>query len=581
VAKSKVNIPLRILFFSLALIVVSAGAVAWWFSHHYETVLKERLPGMMLRATDSVYHISFQDLNVNVFDHKVTITGLELWADEKQALALKQQHRHTPPTLSTLSISLLEVTGINWHNIISDKSIESAHASVQDLKWTMDCSPNPKDSLYSRDKKKPAAITSITCDHVDFINPDITYHYKGIKEHFDCYMKGGTATLENFAYDMDEKKDTSVFLYARSGKVRFKDFIFSKPAGRYVINAPLLDFVTTPNTVTLRSVKITNMRDLDQKTGKEKEFYNLVFPSIELAGFNWNRLINDGELLIPGVHAAEPSIDVHYIRANADANARTGDYPNQLMLEVGLKTNIEKVNIKNGRFRYTEVTAKGDEGTIEFSGIHSSFANITNLPAIIAHDNYCAVKLEGKYMNKSPLAANFKLYLNDKKGHFTMDGYLDSLNGNDVQSQAAVFTIVKVTSFKLNRMDMHIEGDETYSKGDFTVLYDDLKISLFKFDSKQRETRHGPFAFVGSALLLYPSNPMPGKDVRKVTTSFARDTTKGFVGTIWQNMFRSVKKSAIRDQGIVTLTDGPETAKGQQPKKGFFTRLFGKKKGRS
>jgi hypothetical protein len=43
-------------------------------------------------------------------------------------------------------------------------------------------------------------------------------------------------------------------------------------------------------------------------------------------------------------------------------------------------------------------------------------------------------------------------------------------------------------------------------------------------------------------------------------------------------MYRAAKKTAVREQAIVTVTDGPETSKGEKPKKGFFTKLFGKKK---
>jgi hypothetical protein len=127
-------------------------------------------------------------------------------------------------------------------------------------------------------------------------------------------------------------------------------------------------------------------------------------------------------------------------------------------------------------------------------------------------------------------------------------------------------------------MNMHIEGDETYAKGNYTMLYDGLKMSLMKFDSKERQGPHGPFAFVGSTLVLYPGNPMPGKEVRTATASFARDTTMGFISILWQNMYRAAKKTAVREQAIVTISDGPETSKGEQPKKGFFKRLFGKKK---
>ena len=361
--------------------------------------------------------------------------------------------------------------------------------------------------------------------------------------------------------------------------MRFKNFTFSKPAGRYVVKTPDLDFGSTDSSVTLRFINLNHLVDYDQLSGKEKESFDLHFPVIELHGFNWNKLIDKGVLRIRAVYATAPVINIRYIRENNPANSRTGSYPNQLLLQVGLKTNIMQLFVKDGKFKYTEVTPKGDEGVIEFTGIQGQFENITNLPKVIAKRPDCVITLAGKFMNKSDIAVTFDLSLADKKGAFTVNGHLDNLDGDEVTPQAQVFTIVKVTSFHLNHMKIHIAGDESYAKGDFTVLYQDLKISLLKFDSKMREGKKGLFAFVGSTLVLYKSNPLPNKEVRTVTTSFARDTTKGFIGMIWQHIYRAAKKTAVREQGIVTLTDGPETNRGDTPKKGFFKRLFGKKKG--
>ncbi len=491
---------------------------------------------------------------------------------------MRTQHRSVPTTLSTVSIPNIEASGIAWADLLTHKSLDCKNVVVRDLKWTMHCHPHPEDSLFVHDQKHSPKISRVTASNVDFVNPDITYHFQGVKENFECFMKGGTAGLGQFVYDYDHTKDTSVFLYARSGKVRFEQVVFSKPAGRYVIKSPDLDFETTPNSVTLTSVRIKKMNDNDKQTGKTKETYDVEIPRIKLCDFNWNRLIYDGVLRVPKCEASAPSISIRYIRENNPVNSRSGSYPNQLLLQVGLKTTIHELDITKGYFKYTEVTRKGDEGTIEFTGVHGSFDNITNLPKAIAKRKACIIKLAGKYMNKSDVSVDFVLPLTDNTGRYTVDGYVTNLNGEDVTPQAQVFTIVKVTSFHLNRMNMHIEGNETYGKGEFTVLYDDLKISLFKFDTKMREGKKGLFAFVGSALLLYPNNPMPGKEVRKVSTSFARDTTKGFVGTLWQHIFRAAKKTALKEKAIVTLTDGPETQKGEKPKKGFLKRLFGKKK---
>ena len=576
-AGSKKRKLLHIILLSVLLVIAGVAGYLIWFSHHYKQVIKDRLPEIVLKSTDSVYHISFSDIDISIFDRHITIYDLKLWPDMKQVNALKQQRRRTPPTLSTVSIPLLEAYGITWENLIEKKSLDCSNVVVHDLKWLMVCQPAIGDSLFGHDKRQTPAINRVTSARVDFNNPDITYNYIGQKENFQCYMKGGTAVLNNFVYNYDQSKDTSLFLYAHSGKVRFENFIFNKPSGHYSIITPDLDFATTPNTVTLKLIKIKHMVNHDPETGKEKENYNLGFPAIELVGFNWNRLIDDGELIIPKVNATAPTIEIRYIRENADKNGRKGSYPNQLLLQVGLKTDIKELNINKAHFKYTELTKKGDEGTIEFGDIKGTFSNITNMPEVITCDKSCVVKLQGKYMDKSDVAANFDLGLADAQGHFTLDGNIKNLTGDEVSQQAQAFTIVKVTSFRLARMDMHIEGDQTYSKGDFTVLYDGLKLSLFKFDSKQRQGQRGPFAFVGSALLLYPGNPMPHKEVRKVTTSFARDTTMGFISVLWQNMYRAVKKTAVREPAIVTISDGPETSRGEQPKKGFFKRLFKKK----
>ena len=577
-AKGNAKILFRILLFSLAFVIICSFSIAWWLSLHYKRIISDKLPEIVTNSSDSVYHISFNDISVNIFTHRVTITDLKLWPDEKQVAWLIKQHRSTPVTLSTVHIPYLEADGIKWEDLISNKSLDCKNVVVHDLKWSMLCKQSPDDPLLTHDKKKDPAIGRITSQTVHFIQPDVTYHYIGTKSTFDFFMKGGTADLNNFAYNYDPTKDTSTFLYAHSGKVRFESIIFSKPSGLYIIKMPDIDFSTTANTVTLKLVKIKQMRDNDPQTGKTKEIYNIDIPSLELAGFNWNKLINHGVLKVPKANANDPSIEIQYIRENNPANGRMGAYPQQLLLQVGLKTNIEELNIHNGLFKYTEVTPKGDQGTVIFSGINGQFSNITNLPKAIARNNNCTVKLSGKYMGKSPLSTNFELCLADTTGRFKLDGYLKDLEGDDVTPQAQAFTIVEVTSFHLKEMDMHIEGDQTYSKGDFTVLYNDLKISLFKFDTKHREGKKGTLAFLGSTLLLYSDNPLPGKDVRKVSTSFARDTTKGFVNVIWQHMFRAAKKTAVREKALVTITDGPETSKGQKPKKGIFTRLFGKKK---
>ena len=569
---------LRIFLIVVAFTLLMSGGFVWWLSSHYKQLIKDQLPAAILQSTDSIYHVSFNDVNVNLFTRTVSITGLKLAPDMQQVKRLQAAHRHTPPTISTLSIPAAQAYGIHWRDL-AHGVFDCDRVMISKLKWRMLCAPNPSDKEFIRDKKKAPKITRFAASQVDFVAPDITYDYQGVKDSFTCHMAGGTAELHNWAYNYDDAKDTSTFLYAQNGKLRIDSFILNKKAGRYIVKKPLLDFKSTASSVTLENVKLNQLTYYDDHTTNVREVYDLKFPSIELGGFNWNRLINDDHLQVAQLNSTAPDIELRFMRENEDNSARMGSYPNQLLLQVGIHTNIHVLNIYDGHLKYTEITKEKHEGVIEFTQIKGSFSNITNIDSVIAGNKSCVIKLEGKFGNKSPVSATFDMRLSDTTGHFVMDGNMENLDGDDVMKQVQAFTFVEVTSFHMSQLKMHIEGDEHYGKGDFTMLYKDLKISLFKFKSKYRKGKHGPFSFLGSALVLFPSNPMPDHGVRTVTTYFDREPDKGFISLLWRNIYRAARKTAVRDERLIDVTDGKEDKPGEPPhKKSFLKRLFTRKK---
>lgn len=562
------------------LLVIIVGVCCWglWLTRHYKQILAERIPQIIASSTDSLYHISFDDIDISYYHHDVVINNVHLQADTMQAHRMRMEHRHIPTTLHKVAIKKLEITGIAWKDLADKHSFDCNNATIYNLKWDMTATPHPEDSLFARKPKKKPYIDRISAQHFKVENPDVSYHYKGPQSTFKCLMKGGNVYLDNWAYNYNDKEDTSVFLYSKKGMLRLDSFILIKPSGHYGVKKPKLDFVTGEHSVSLKNVGIKHMINTDPGSKGEKEIYDLKFPEITIKDFNWNKLINDNTLAASNITAEQPDISLRYFRAAETQNNKMGSYPQQLLLQVALHTYIERLNIANGLLKYVEITDKGHEGLIEFTGIKGSFENITNIDNKIAQNKNCTIKLKGKFMNKSAVDATFNLGLADKTGKFTLDGSLKNLDGDEVLEQTRAFTIVEVTSFHLSEMDFHERGDESVVKGDYTVMYDGLKISLLKFKSDHRKGKKGPFSFLGSTLLLYPSNPMPGEEPRKVSVSFAREQDKGFINMIWKNMYYAAKKTAMRNDNLLKLTDGKETDKGEQPKKGFFKRLFGKHK---
>jgi hypothetical protein len=581
--KKKWIIALRVLLIAILLLAAGVGSFSLWVTTNYKRILMQHLPDMVASSSDSLYHISFSDITVSLVKHQVTATNVRLWADTNQANRLRKMNRYSPNTVSFVTAPKIEAFGVGWENILSNKLLNCQKIIVYNPQWFMQTVKHHPDLSQVEEKEKSSMMHRFTVQQFEVVKPHLTYHYIGDNNTYYLFLKGGTAVTHDWAIDRDLTKDTSVILYSKYGSVRPDSIIFKKDGHIYSVKSPVIDFTTSENSVTLKDVRIKNFIDIDTRTGHLMETYNFKFPAIELTHFNWKKLLHKDVLDVASMHVTDPFISVHYVRENVEAKDRMGSFPNQLIHEA-IKTNIRTLHVKNGRIKYAEPVNNSDtDFVLQFDNLNGEFKNITNIDSEIARNKTCRVTLEARYMNKSPIAATFDLSLSDPRGHFVVNGYINNLDGDDVSKQASAYTFAKVTSFKLTHMDGHIEGDESYAQGSYVMLYHDLKISLFKFKSDKRKSSKGPFSFLADALILYPDNPMPGKEPRKTSTHLARDPNHGFIYLLWQSMYLGAQKTAVRDEGMIKLaggkTDDDSGKKDDKPKKkGFFRRLFGKLK---
>ncbi len=281
---------LRITLIVLLVILVSLFGFVLWLSHNYKNIIQERIPKMLSESTDSIYHITIGNINVSLFKNTAVITDVKLWPDTIRAKLVRAQGRKVPNTLLTISIPRLQVSGINWGSIIGNRSVACDKVVVHNIKWLLANTPYPK--IPSKGDKKKPFIQKITIGVLQLVNPDIAYSHNGPKSKFTHHMEGGMVTVNEWTYNLDQSKDTSLFLFARSGSLRFNSFVILKSHALYTATQPVVDFTTTENSVTLTNLKALNVPKTNRENGNVKDIYNISFPEIQMQGLNWNKLIN-------------------------------------------------------------------------------------------------------------------------------------------------------------------------------------------------------------------------------------------------------------------------------------------------
>lgn len=567
------------------LLLAATGIFSFWVSYHYKNIIRQQLPSLVAKNTDSLYNVSLGDISINVLTRTVTLKNVRFAPDSVRRDFLKQNNR-LPAKLLSVAITEIHIAGIEWENLASNSSFDCKYIIINSPTILIDGAPKPLDSLTGKDTStKKAAIEMISAGKIDILNPIVTYHYVSDTSDYSLWIKGGKVLLSDWKLETGKGLDTSTFFFARNAEIALDSFNYVKKGSPYGIGASGLAFSTAGKSIDLRKVfiHITGSKEnFYKEAGQQKDIYDLFFPSIKIAGLDWKGLLNKGTLHADTMQIADPSLEIYFSRLYApNTKSKVGNYPHQLLTKIGLPLDIQTMQLTNGHFKYTEMSATTHkEGVIRFEQVSGTMNNITNIDTLIAKNEKCYIKLKGKYMDHGDIAATFMLLLSDKKGYFTVDGTAINVDAADVNQPAKALALTEVTSFHLNKLDMHVEGNEDYGKGKFTMLYDDLNITFLKMneDNKTDKKGKGALSFLANTLALYSSNPMPGKEVRQITTSIKRDPYKGFFSLIWKNVFMGAKNTALRSPELVENVKGAVKAETPEKKKTFLRKIFGKKK---
>lgn len=559
------------------IIAIALGVVVW-FAQKYKHIVKENLPKWVAESTDSMYKISVKTIRINVFTNSITVKGIDLRPDDNRINELKKQSKQ-PGVTYKIKVPKIHIAGIRWDEIIASGSIgcNTIYVTQPDVTITH----AHKGDSVKQEKKKGGNITDLFAGQLVLDQTNITYINIVKPDTSKIVFKGGAIQLSGWEYQPGKAIDTTKFLLANSGSIYF-DSITYRPGKLYAYTTGKTGFSSKDKRITIRDLKIAPR--VDKETyydiiGQEGDIYNADFASVEASGLNWPKLFNDQELFINNLYINNAGLDIYHSRLYAaNMESKMGKFPHQMLQKLKLPININNLNINNGTVKYTEVNKDTRmAGTITFGGVDGEIRNITNMERFWAINDTCTIDLNGKFNEYSNMSAVFKLKLSDSHGAFELQGKLSGLEAYQINKQSKALAKLDIRSLHLRDFDMNIKGDESYAMGHFTMIYNGLKIKILDIDKQSQEVKNKGFlSFIANNVFVYTHNPMPGEDIRRVTTYVVRDERKSFFNLIWRNIYNGMLKTAIRDPNILDMLNKQNNKPKKQ--KGALKEIFKKNK---
>jgi hypothetical protein len=218
---------------------------------------------------------------------------------------------------------------------------------------------------------------------------------------------------------------------------------------------------------------------------------------------------------------------------------------------------IGEVNLRNSKLVYQEKEeGRSELMTVELGDLNATISFITSIKDSILTTKPLKATIRAKLMNKPTLRVDFEFPLHTHSDLFYFSGWLGatSLSIFDEASSPAIG--LRFLEGNLQSLYFKASATATTSRGEMTMLYDNLQAELLKKDNESTNK----FMSWAANTVLRTGNPGANGKTRVVEMSFDRVMYKGLGNFFWKTLQSGIVGS-VTPSGKTLRQEDPTSAK--------------------
>ena len=583
----------------LLLIVLVLTGTSWYVSRHWKPLVEAQLKALVKEASDSLYTLTFDTLDMNLALGNVTLTRAALRADtqvytqlEARQLAADNRYDIQVDELKITRFHILDMLRdkkLNIQSIILDRPqiqlLHTYHAYNDTLQL-----PKPKQSLYDRVKK---LFTTIQVGEVHVANAGITYLKQDEGEQHPFKLDSVQIHVHDILLDEQSAEDTTRLYYTKDIQATVPGFAYTFANGLYRAKFDALKINTAQQQLFITNITYQPLlpkTSFYKKLGQNKTRTDLHIDTLLLEKLDFVKLIEKQQTIARAAYLihghAKLYGDKRYPKKPVN---QIGQAPHQKLMHIKQLIHIDSVFVKNMDVVYGEMSPKYQrEGEISFDKVYGTLSNVTNDTTALLNDKFMRADLWTKVMNQGNLHVQFTFDMLSKKGDYHYKGTLGAMQATAFNRVLDPLLNVGIASGNIRGIRFDVNGTDYRSRGTFQFDYNHLAIAL-KNDPHKKPRKKSTIkiaSFIINKVIINDSNPDANEKYHVGTIDYARVAEDTFFKNIWQSLLEGIKQTTgISKEREVKWRERAETAKVRVEKakaaknkaKGFFNRIFSKK----
>lgn len=542
-------------FLGISFVLASALLVGTnYFKNNWKPLLEQQLKNATIKATDSLYAISYKSIDVNPITGNLKIIDFKLSPNASVYKKLERWHK-APNNLFQLSVDKLIIKNANAKKAVADKKLQIEEIIIdhpqliitnkrQSYNDTLTKVKNNKTlfqlikNIFNEVQVGKIALNNIYFTHINTSNQKIK----------KTAIKNLNISIADVLVDSLSQTDVSRLYYTKSIDIKLLGYKIATPDSLYFVKIDSLDFSSSKNRLAVS--KLTLQPRLSKiafyrKVNYAKDYFDLTFNKLVFQNIDFDLFLKKQKFKAHTFNINKANIAVYNNNAyEKKLGDKTGRFPHQQLLNLSLDMAIAKINLANVNISYTEYDAISKEtGKITFNNTRGTIYNVTNTASDLAKNGIMVAKLKSNILNKAPLDLTFKFFMRSKTGAFTYKGSLGTFDGRIANQIVRPLGMAEIKSINVEKLAFQVKANQYKASGKMQFTYNNLKINILKRDEKGHLKKQGFISKLANIFVLNQANPNKNSEIIEGNIDYTRPKTTSFFSFLWQSLFTGIKES--------------------------------------
>jgi len=546
-----------------------SGGAGWYIYKRYlagdkwKPLLQAKLKELVVRSSDSLYHIEYSDFDLNLASGNATLSDFKLVPDSAVYNKLVAEHK-APDNLFNLSVKKLTIKNVGAKKayqekilIIDDITIDKPDLTIINKRYSFN------DTVKVGKSKTPYQIIEkvfkqLRIDSISLKDISLNYINKNERITKQTALKHLDIHISKIQIDSAAALDSSRFYYTKGVDVTLHDYKINTPDSMYTAELEQIYFSTAKREIVLDRVNFTpryNHTEFYKILGTSADIFTLKFKKIAITDIDLQRFLRDQKL-----YAGTMDIDKANVEIFSNSNykgkktSKIGKDPHQALQKVALDMRLDKLNLTHSNIVYAELDATTQQtGIITFNNTTGHFFNVTNDPDVKKKNPFMTAHINTRFMNAGPLRVNFRFNLNARDGAFNYSGTLGRFDGRILDKLVKPLAMVHVKRADVQKLNFNVNANNYGGQGHLEFYYKNLDVELLKkVDGQKQLQTQGFISRVANVLILENDNPDNGGTFRPGPINLKREPTVSFFSFLYKGLLDGLKPSV----GFTKKTEG-------------------------